>query len=53
MLLAQRVVAYGPSEEVLTPEYLLSTFGIVGRYHEGRIVAIGREHGCSDEAEHS
>ena len=52
MLLAQRVVAYGPSEEVLTPEYLLSTFGIVGRYQEGRIVAIGREHGCSDEAEH-
>ena len=49
MLLAQRVVAYGPSEAVLTPEYLLSTFGIVGRYREGRIVAIDREHGCGDE----
>jgi ABC-type Mn2+/Zn2+ transport system ATPase subunit len=52
MLLARRVVAYGPSEAVLTPEYLLSTFGIVGRYREGRIVAIGREHGCGDEEEH-
>jgi ABC-type Mn2+/Zn2+ transport system ATPase subunit len=53
MLLAQRVVAYGPSDAVLTPEYLLSTFGIVGRYREGRIVAIDREHGCGDEGEHS
>lgn len=52
MLLAHRVVAYGPSAEVLTPDFLLSTFGIVGTYREGRLVAIDREHGCGDEEEH-
>jgi ABC-type Mn2+/Zn2+ transport system ATPase subunit len=45
LLLAHRVVAYGKSEDVLTAETLLSTFGIVGRYKEGRIVVVDREHG--------
>ncbi len=49
MLLAHRVVAYGPSSEVLEPAALLATFGIVGRYREGGLVAVGREHdGCHD-----
>jgi ABC-type Mn2+/Zn2+ transport system ATPase subunit len=49
MLLAHRVVAYGPSAEVLKPDALLDTFGIVGRYREGGLVAMGREHGhCED-----
>lgn len=46
MLLAHRVVAYGPAEDILTPETLLSTFGIVGRFREGKVVVIEREHGC-------
>lgn len=45
LLLAHRVVAYGRGEEVLTAEALLSTFGIVGRYKEGKIVVVEREHG--------
>lgn len=49
MLLAHRVVAYGRAEEILTPETLLSTFGLVGRYKEGRVVILEREHGCGDE----
>jgi len=51
MLLAQRVVAYGRAADILTPETLLSTFGIVGRYKEGRIVVLEREHGCGEEPE--
>ncbi len=42
LLLAGRVVAYGPSAEVLKPQALLETFGIVGRYEEGGLVAVGR-----------
>jgi ABC-type Mn2+/Zn2+ transport system ATPase subunit len=45
MLLAQRVVAYGPGCSVLTPEALLSTFGITARMEEGRVVVVEREHG--------
>jgi len=45
LLLAHRVVAYGRGEEVLTAEALLSTFGVVGRYREGKIVIVEREHG--------
>ena len=51
MLLAHRVVAYGRADDILTPETLLSTFGIVGRYREGRVVIIEREHGCGEEEE--
>lgn len=50
MLLAHRVVAYGHVDDILTPETLLSTFGIAGSYKEGRVVIVGREHG-HDECE--
>ena len=49
LLLAQRVVALGPGREVLTPDRLLDTFGIVIRdphpEHAGRFVVAEREHG--------
>ena len=45
LMLEHRVVAYGKGEEMLTAEALLSTFGIVGHYKEGRIVVIERKHG--------
>ena len=45
MLLAHRVVAYGRSAEILTQKALLSTFGMVGKYQEGGIVIVEREHG--------
>jgi len=54
MLLAHRVVAYGHVEDILTPETLLSTFGIAGSYKEGRVIIVGREHGheeCEEEQE--
>jgi ABC-type Mn2+/Zn2+ transport system ATPase subunit len=46
ILLARRVVAYGPSAEVLETEALLETFGVVGRAEGGKVVVVGREHGC-------
>ncbi len=52
MLLAQRVVAYGPSAEILTQKALLSTFGMVGKYQEGGIVIVEREHGHEDCQDH-
>ena len=45
MLLAHRVVACGRGHEILTPQTLLSTFGIAGKYQEGRVVIVEREHG--------
>lgn len=45
MLLAHRVVAYGPSAEILHQDALLATFGLVGRVEDGRIVIVDREHG--------
>jgi ABC-type Mn2+/Zn2+ transport system permease subunit/ABC-type Mn2+/Zn2+ transport system ATPase subunit len=45
MLLAQRVVAYGPGCSILTPETLLSTFGVVARVEHGNVVVVEREHG--------
>jgi ABC-type Mn2+/Zn2+ transport system ATPase subunit len=51
MLLARRVVACGPSAEVLSPAALLATFGVIGRYREGGLVAVGREHGHGDACE--
>jgi ABC-type Mn2+/Zn2+ transport system ATPase subunit len=47
MLLAREVVAVGPGEEILTPEALLKTFGIVLLY-QGEDKGVGiveREHG--------
>ena len=52
MLLARRVVAYGPSAEVLRTDALLDTFGLVGRVEGERLVVVGREHGhdgCGQE----
>jgi ABC-type Mn2+/Zn2+ transport system ATPase subunit len=49
LLLARRVVALGPGREVLTPDRLLDTFGIVIRdthdEHHGRLVVAERAHG--------
>jgi ABC-type Mn2+/Zn2+ transport system ATPase subunit len=49
MLLAGRVVALGPGRDVLTPDRLLDTFGIVIRdahpEHAGRFVVAERAHG--------
>jgi ABC-type Mn2+/Zn2+ transport system ATPase subunit len=49
MLLAGRVVALGPGREVLTPDRLLDTFGIVIRdshpEHGGRFAVAERMHG--------
>ncbi len=44
MLLAHRVVAYGVGRVVLTPETLLSTFGLTARVADGRVVVLEREH---------
>jgi len=47
MLLARQVVALGPASEVLTPEALLKTFGIVlmAQGPDRRIGVVEREHG--------
>ena len=45
MLLARRVVAYGPSAQVLRADALLETFGVVGRAEGDKVVVVGREHG--------
>ena len=45
MLLAQRVIAFGPGRSVLTPETLLSTFGITARLDGEKVVVVEREHG--------
>ncbi|HTP07074.1 MAG TPA: metal ABC transporter ATP-binding protein [Anaerolineae bacterium] len=53
MLLAQRVIACGAPEEVLTPERLLETFGIVLTLRDQHLslAVVDREHG-HDHAEH-
>jgi ABC-type Mn2+/Zn2+ transport system ATPase subunit len=48
MLLAQRVVVYGPGSVVLTPETLLATFGIIARFENGQVVVVEKEHGCDN-----
>ena len=47
MLLAHAVVAVGPGDEILTPEALLKTFGIVLLYQgeDKGVVIVEREHG--------
>jgi ABC-type Mn2+/Zn2+ transport system ATPase subunit len=47
MLLAHEVVAFGPGEEILTPEALLKTFGIVLLYQgeDKGVTIVEREHG--------
>ncbi len=50
LLLARRVVAQGPGREVLTPDRLMETFGIVIRdphaEHAGRFTVAERSHGA-------
>lgn len=50
LLLARRVVALGPGREVLTPDRLMETFGIVIRdphiEHAGRFTVAERAHGA-------
>jgi ABC-type Mn2+/Zn2+ transport system ATPase subunit len=50
LLLARRVVALGPGREVLTPDRLMETFGIVVRdshaEHAGRFTVAERAHGA-------
>ena len=45
MLLAHRVVAIGPPAQVLTPEMLLETFGIVISGEEQRLAVLECRHG--------
>ncbi len=48
ILLAQRVVVYGPGRSVLTPETLLATFGIIARFENGNVVVVEKDHGCEN-----
>jgi ABC-type Mn2+/Zn2+ transport system ATPase subunit len=45
LLLAQRVIAFGPPEEVLTPETLLATFGLAIQAVEGGLMVMDAGHG--------
>jgi ABC-type Mn2+/Zn2+ transport system ATPase subunit len=45
MLLARRVIALGPPQEVLTPEALLETFGIVITGEKKRLLVLEAQHG--------
>lgn len=48
LLLARKVIAYGPGAEVITPESLLETFGITINLTEARlgVTVIERDHCC-------
>jgi ABC-type hemin transport system ATPase subunit len=48
MLLAKRVVALGPPQDVLTPETLLETFGIVITGEQKRLTVLECKHGHDD-----
>ncbi len=50
MLLAKKVIAFGPGQDILTPEALLETFGIVlvMQDHDKHIGIVEREHGHGD-----
>jgi ABC-type Mn2+/Zn2+ transport system ATPase subunit len=52
LLLAHRVVACGPSREILDRKALMETFGLVGQYREGGIVIVEREHGHDHGPDH-
>ncbi|MFO1539640.1 MAG: metal ABC transporter ATP-binding protein [Chloroflexota bacterium] len=55
LLLARRVVAQGPGAEILTPDRLMETFGIVIRdrhaEHAGRFAVAERGHGAPQVVE--
>jgi ABC-type Mn2+/Zn2+ transport system ATPase subunit len=48
LLLARKVIAYGPGTEVITPESLLETFGITINLREAKlgVTVIERDHCC-------
>jgi ABC-type Mn2+/Zn2+ transport system ATPase subunit len=48
MLLARKVVAYGPPQVVLTPENLLETFGIVVTSGQKKLAVLESQHGHDD-----
>ncbi len=48
MLLARRVVALGSPQDVLTPETLLETFGIVVTGEQKRLTVLECKHGHDD-----
>jgi ABC-type Mn2+/Zn2+ transport system ATPase subunit len=45
MLLARKVIALGPPQEVLTPEALLETFGIIITGEKKRLLVLEAKHG--------
>jgi ABC-type Mn2+/Zn2+ transport system ATPase subunit len=50
LLLARKVVAYGSGREVLTASAVSETFGLVGRYEDGKLVVMEPDHGhCGGE----
>jgi manganese/iron transport system ATP-binding protein/manganese transport system ATP-binding protein/manganese/zinc/iron transport system ATP- binding protein len=49
LLLAHRVVAFGPPREALSPANLLATFGVVIQPDQDRVAVIEREHGHGHE----
>lgn len=49
LLLAHRVVAFGPPREALSPANLLATFGVVIQPGQDRVAVIEREHGHGHE----
>jgi ABC-type Mn2+/Zn2+ transport system ATPase subunit len=54
LLVAGRVVAFGPPDEALTPQALLDTFGLALREVGGHVLAIdtGHGHGAGDPLSH-
>jgi ABC-type Mn2+/Zn2+ transport system ATPase subunit len=52
MLLARRVIAYGPPDKVITPDALLETFGIVITGEKKRLSVLETHHG-HDHADES
>jgi ABC-type Mn2+/Zn2+ transport system ATPase subunit len=53
LLLARKVIAYGPGDEVITPEALLETFGITINLKQAKlgVTVIERDHCCDHEDE--
>ena len=53
LLLARKVIAYGPGDEVITPEALLETFGITINLKQEKlgVTVIERDHCCDHEEE--
>jgi ABC-type Mn2+/Zn2+ transport system ATPase subunit len=51
MLLARRVIAYGPPDKVITPEALLETFGIVISGEKKRLSVLETHHGHNHNEE--